>query len=87
MDIPFILLGFLMRQSMTGYELRKVFSLSFSFFSGLSYGSIYPALKRMEQAGLIQTHLQIRANFPNRKICTITDKGRLEFLKALRSAI
>ena len=48
MDVQSVLLGFLMRSSMTGYDLRKAFSMSFSFFSGLSYGSIYPSLKKME---------------------------------------
>ncbi len=49
MNIQTLILGFLMKRSMTGYELKNAFSLSFSFFSGFSYGSIYPALKRMEQ--------------------------------------
>ena len=48
MDVQSVLLGFLMNTSMTGYDLKKAFSISFSFFSGLSYGSIYPALKKME---------------------------------------
>ena len=59
MDVQSVLLGFLMRQSMTGYDLKKAFSMSFSFFSGLSYGSIYPALKKMERQGLISKQLEI----------------------------
>jgi len=85
MDVKSMLLGFLMRGSMTGYELKKVFSISFSFFSGLSYGSIYPALKKMEQEGLITMQLQIQDGAPNRKIYTITDAGRKAFIEALRA--
>jgi len=87
MDVQGVLLGFLMRQSMTGYDLKKVFSISFSFFSGLSYGSIYPALKKMTDQGLISKQLEIQDGAPNRKVYTITDAGRKAFLDALRSPL
>jgi DNA-binding PadR family transcriptional regulator len=80
-----MLLGFLMHKSMTGYELKKVFSLSFSFFSGLSYGSIYPALKKMEREGLITMRLEIQEGAPNRKVYTMTEKGKKAFLDALKA--
>lgn len=87
MDVGSILLGFLMYRSMTGYELRKIFSISFSFFSGLSYGSIYPALGKMEKAGLITMRLEVRDGSPNRKVYTITGAGRKAFLAALRTPL
>jgi len=87
MDIQSILLGFLIRNSMTGYDLKKAFSMSFSFFSGLSYGSIYPALRKMEKQGLISKRLEIRSDGPNRKIYTITDAGKAAFLDTLRSPL
>ena len=85
MDVRSMVLGFLMERSMTGYELKKVFSISFSFFSGLSYGSIYPALRKMEQEGLITMRMEIQDGAPNRKVCTITDAGRQAFMEALRA--
>lgn len=85
MDVQSILLGFLMHRNMTGYELKKAFSLSFSFFSGLSYGSIYPALNRMERQGLITMRMEIQDGAPNRKIYTITNEGREAFIQALRA--
>ncbi len=84
MDVKSMLLGFLMYGSMTGYELKKFFSISFSFFSGLSYGSIYPALKKMEEEGLITMRLEVQEGAPNKKIYTITDAGRDAFLRALK---
>jgi DNA-binding PadR family transcriptional regulator len=87
MDVGSTLLGFLMYGSMTGYELKKHFSISFSFFSGLSYGSIYPALKKMEKAGLITMRLKVQDGAPNRKVYTITKAGREAFLAALRSPL
>jgi DNA-binding PadR family transcriptional regulator len=85
MDVQSVLLGFLMRKSMTGYDLKKAFSISFSFFSGLSYGSIYPALKKMEKQGLITKRLEIQDGAPNRKVYTITEAGKTAFLDALKS--
>jgi DNA-binding PadR family transcriptional regulator len=85
MDIKIMLLGFLMSGSMTGYELKKKFSISFSFFSSLSYGSIYPALRKMEQEGWITLKVEIQDGSPNRKVYTITDAGRKVFLETLQS--
>jgi len=84
MDVKTILLGALFTESMTGYELKKIFSLSFAYFSGLSYGSIYPALKKMEEEDLISMRLEIQESAPNRKVYTITKKGKQAFLEALR---
>ncbi len=83
MDIKSILLGFLTRQPLTGYELKKRFSISFSFFSGVSYGSIYPALKKMEKERLVTQQLEIQDGAPNRKVYSITAAGRKVFIEAL----
>jgi DNA-binding PadR family transcriptional regulator len=87
MDLQSVLLGFLMNKSMTGYDLKKAFSISFSFFSGLSYGSIYPALKKMETQGLVSRRMEIQDGAPNRKIYTITDAGKRAFLDSLESPV
>jgi DNA-binding PadR family transcriptional regulator len=85
MDVSSIILGFLMRGSMTGYELKQYFSISFSFFSGLSYGSIYPALRKMEEQGLVTMRQERQQRAPDRKVYTITQKGRDAFGEALRA--
>ena len=85
MDVRSMLLGFLMYGNMTGYDLKKFFSLSFSFFSGLSYGSIYPALKKMEKEGLISMQVEIQDGAPNRKVYSITEAGRAAFSASLKA--
>lgn len=75
----------LSNNSSGGYDLKKLFSISFVFFSGLSYGSIYPALKKLEKAGLIAMKLEIQENAPNRKIYTITKAGKQAFWESLKS--
>jgi DNA-binding PadR family transcriptional regulator len=85
MDVKSIILGFLMYGSMTGYELKKFFTLSFSFFSELSYGSIYPALRGMEKEGLITMQMEVQDGAPNRKVYTITEAGKRTFIESLQS--
>ncbi|MFH1983572.1 MAG: PadR family transcriptional regulator [Pseudomonadota bacterium] len=80
-----MLLGFLMDGSKTGYELKKSFSLSFSHFSGLSYGSIYPALKKMEKAGWVTMQVAVQDGSPNRKVYTVTEAGKEAFMAELKA--
>ena len=47
------ILGLLKEQALHGYELRKRLGEAFGPFSGASYGSLYPALKRLEAAGAV----------------------------------
>ncbi|MBW2298533.1 MAG: PadR family transcriptional regulator [Deltaproteobacteria bacterium] len=84
MNIKTIILGFLMHKRMTGYALKNLFSISFSFFSGLSFGSIYPALKKMEQQGLISMQFEIQENAPNKKVYSITAAGKQKFHSLLK---
>jgi DNA-binding PadR family transcriptional regulator len=85
MDVKTILLGSLFDKSLSGYDLKKLFSLSFAFFSGLGYGSIYPALKKLEEEGLITMKLEIQESAPNRKVYTISEAGKQAFLNSLKS--
>lgn len=82
-DIQTIILGFLMSQSMTGYEIKQRFGASFSFFSGLSYGSIYPAIGKLEKEGMVTTEIADSGGLPKKRVCTITECGRKAFLEAL----
>ena len=47
------ILGQLQRTPMHGYELRKQLNAQLGTFRTLSYGSLYPALRRLTETGLI----------------------------------
>jgi DNA-binding PadR family transcriptional regulator len=49
------ILGLLMDQPLHGYELRKRLSESLGPMWGISYGSLYPALRRLEREGAIES--------------------------------
>ena len=47
-------LGLLKEQPLHGYELKKRLGETLGFLWGVSYGSLYPALRRLEKAGAIE---------------------------------
>jgi DNA-binding PadR family transcriptional regulator len=51
--VEFAILGLLHEAPMHGYELRKRLASPLGAFRALSYGSLYPALRRLLRAGLI----------------------------------
>ncbi|CPZ97073.1 Putative transcriptional regulator%2C PadR family [Mycobacteroides abscessus] len=48
------ILGLLLESPMHGYELRKRLTGLLGAFRAFSYGSLYPALRRMQADGLIE---------------------------------
>ena len=60
MDVRTLCLGILSLGDATGYEIKKLVAEgSFSFFSEASYGSIYPALTKLTDEGLVSCVEQI----------------------------
>ena len=51
--LEFAILGLLQQSPMHGYELRKELAAVLGGLRSISYGSLYPALKRLQAAGLI----------------------------------
>jgi DNA-binding PadR family transcriptional regulator len=51
--LEFAILGLLQQSPMHGYELRKELAALLGGLRSISYGSLYPALKRLQAAGLI----------------------------------
>ncbi|MBX4261199.1 PadR family transcriptional regulator [Clostridium estertheticum] len=82
----FIILGFLMTENMTGYDIKQKMSISTSNFMDASFGSIYPTLKRLEQKKLICFD-EIVENGKLKKVYYITEQGKEEFMTWLRAPI
>jgi DNA-binding PadR family transcriptional regulator len=53
--LEFAILGLLQQSPMHGYELRKQLASVLGGLRSISYGSLYPALKRLHKAGLVTT--------------------------------
>jgi DNA-binding PadR family transcriptional regulator len=70
-----VILGLLAWGPRTGYEIKQVTDRSTRFFWGASYGQIYPELRRLETAGLVESREEPRGRVP-RRIYSLTSAGR-----------
>jgi DNA-binding PadR family transcriptional regulator len=77
------LLGVLSIGPMSGYEMRQMMEQSTANFWSESFGQIYPSLKRMLAAGLVQMEDKPGARGPMRKVYRITAEGEDHLCKWL----
>jgi DNA-binding PadR family transcriptional regulator len=88
MDVRTICLGLLTRGDATGYEIKKQFEGDgFGHFAEASFGSIYPALSRLTEDGLVSVREEAQEKRPDRKVYSITEAGRARFLEALNRPV
>ncbi|HEX3672967.1 MAG TPA: PadR family transcriptional regulator [Rhizomicrobium sp.] len=84
MDVRTICLGILTRGPATGYEIKNLFEDDgYQHFAEASFGSIYPALGRLTEEGLVSVRSEAQDKRPDRKVYSITAAGRTAFLDAL----
>lgn len=84
MNIRTLCLGILSFGDATGYEIKKMAEEGlFSHFVEASYGSIYPALTRMTEHGLLTCRSEVQDGKPDKKVYSITEAGRIELKSAL----
>jgi DNA-binding PadR family transcriptional regulator len=71
-----VLLGLLAIEPMSGYDLGLMIRGSVGHFWNESYGQIYPNLKRLEKGGFVSCKTERQKGKPDRRVCSITEKGR-----------
>ncbi|MBW3662860.1 MAG: PadR family transcriptional regulator [Actinobacteria bacterium] len=74
------ILGLLKERPMHGYELRKELSAKLGSFWQVSFGSLYPTLKRLAKRGAVEVLFDDRSTARRRKIYRITQRGEQDFL-------
>ncbi len=84
MNVKTLCLAILNLQEATGYEIKKLSTEGcFQHFVEISYGSIYPALAKLEYAGMVTCKTEAQDGKPDRKVYSITPAGRTEFLQSI----
>lgn len=71
----YAILGLLTFGPMTGYDLRKVITVSLAHFWHESYGNLYPRLAKLQAEGLIRVRAERRQGRVA-KVYTIAAQGR-----------
>lgn len=83
MSLKHGILGFLNYGSMSGYDLSKAFGSSVQFFWHAQNSQIYLVLDKLEKEHLITHETVMQSDRPNKKVYTVTEDGRQEFLNWL----
>lgn len=77
LDVRTMCLGALSKEKASGYELQKNFKEGpLAHFLEASYGSIYPALTRLTEEGLVNCSEQAQEGRPDKKVYSITPEGQ-----------
>lgn len=83
-----MLLGLLKQKNLTGYEIKQYLKLSHAeSWAGIKTGSIYYALKKMEENNLIKIKSIENTGNRSRTIYSITKKGENYLEKELESTL
>jgi len=80
------ILGLLKERSMHGYQLSKRLTDALGGLWRVSYGSLYPSLKRLEREGAVERVYDDEAVGRRKNVYRITDKGEAMFLELLEEA-
>jgi PadR family transcriptional regulator, regulatory protein AphA len=78
----YVILGLLRKGPKTGYEIKSVVDHSTRFFWAASYGQIYPELRRLAEAGLIEGKPTPQGG-RKRTVYRLTANGRRELRRWL----
>jgi len=74
----FVILGLLCHEPLSGYDVKKWIERAIHNFWNASFGQIYPALKELEQEGMVVKRTEKSETRPDKNIYCITDAGREE---------
>jgi DNA-binding PadR family transcriptional regulator len=77
------ILGLLKERAMHGYELRKQLAHKLGFFWTVSYGALYPALRKLEKRGAAEKFFPAEQTSRRKQVYRITAGGESEFLELL----
>ncbi|HIW31677.1 MAG TPA: PadR family transcriptional regulator [Candidatus Paenibacillus intestinavium] len=83
--IEFVTLGMLMQGKMSGYDIKKITEQTVGIFYKMSYGSLYPALKRLVNSTFVTE--EETNDSKNKKIYSITELGQAHFMQWLREPL
>jgi DNA-binding PadR family transcriptional regulator len=81
------ILGLVCRQPMSGYDLRKLFATTPMWHFSASPGAIYPALKRLEQDGLLKGTVERKRTLRPRQVFALTKRGAEALARELRRPV
>ena len=86
-DFEQVLLGLIASGPLSGYGLKKLFSTSPASVYQPSPGALYPALRRLEDRGLLQAEQKVSSGRRAQRLYHVTEAGRAVHLDWLRQPV
>lgn len=80
------ILGELMEEPQSGYDLRNLLQVSLGHHRKVSYGVIYPLLEKLEREGLAEV-TNAGSEGKNKKVAAITEKGKKRFFELMKMPV
>ena len=87
MEKQLLFLGILRQQDMHAYQLYELLEAHTNTYLPLKKSTVYSALKRMSDEGLINVDIERVGNRPERQVYSITPLGEKQFMTLLRENI
>ncbi len=85
MSLAHTILGLLQQQEMTGYDLKtSCFDQFIAHLWPADQAQIYRTLDKLVDQGWITCNIEIQLDRPNRKVCSMTEAGKAEFIRWLQ---
>jgi PadR family transcriptional regulator, regulatory protein AphA len=75
MSIEYAILGLLSLNSLSGYDIKKMFEGSVALYWSGNNNQIYKTLIKLHEKGWVSRETQIQDGSPSRKIYSISEKG------------
>jgi DNA-binding PadR family transcriptional regulator len=86
MTVRLVILALLRERPLYGYEIKQIIEEHMSDWTSIAFGSIYFALDKLAEEKFIEkVKVAQQGKRPSRSVYQITDAGRDEFLRLLRS--
>jgi PadR family transcriptional regulator AphA len=85
MSIQYAILGLLSQQSLTGYDLKKLFADTETLYWSGNNNQIYRTLVKLHEDGLVTQEVFPQEDAPARKVYTITARGQQALLGWLQT--
>jgi DNA-binding PadR family transcriptional regulator len=76
MSLKYAVLGLLQNNPHYGYEIKQKFENSLGEVWPISYGQLYPTLRRLTERGYITKRTESGKKAIDKNVYTITDKGK-----------
>jgi DNA-binding PadR family transcriptional regulator len=87
MNFRYFVLGLLVQQPMSGYDIKRLLEGVDWLIGGSSFGNIYPTLHALLEDGLVTVDVVSHEDRPPRKVYDVSEKGRQTLRERLEQPV